>query len=224
MKNLMENKILQKSLLWGILLASAAIIVAALFYSTNFRFFSTLSDSLLTKYINSLASDEWKELYFSSSTKDATLKGYSDFTAAFNKCDNWLLGTGLVGVVSFAVMCIFGNKYRKKYYLSNLIVGVALPAMMAIFTVITIILNINVWNLFADNKHTLEFMKENFDVTDEYPLTLVYCKAAFVIQLVALVVFVLNIVYAVLKYISSKTNSEAELADEEIASVEEVTE
>ena len=73
MKNLMENKILQKTLLWGVLLASAAMIVAALFYATNFRFFSTLSDSLLTKYINSLAStagfttthwinDEWNHV------------------------------------------------------------------------------------------------------------------------------------------------------------------
>ena len=222
MKNLMENKILQKTLLWGVLLASAAMIVAALFYATNFRFFSTLSDSLLTKYINSLASDEWKAEYFSSATKDATLSGYSDFTKTFNSCNNWLLYTGLIGVVFFAVLCIFGNKYRKKYYLSNLIVGVGLNALIVVLTIVTIVYNIRVFALFSDNKHTLEFLKDNFDIQNDYPLSLSYCYGALAIQIVALVAYGLNIAYTVLKFITSKVNNES--YNEKIGDVEEVTE
>ena len=203
-------------------MASDALIVASLFYATNFRYFSTLNDKQLTNYVNSLASDEWKAKYFySDATKQALLSGYSDFTKTYNSCNDILLFSGLIGLVVFAVLCIFGNKYRKKYYLSNLIVGVALNALMVILTVVTIVYNIRVFALFADNKHTLGLIKDNFDILKEYTLSLSYCYAAFVFQILALVAYGLNIAYTVVKFITSKVD---DLSSEKINDVEEVTE
>ena len=225
MKNLMENKILQKIILWAFLLASAAIFVGALMYSTNFRYFSSSNTgSNLAKVINSLASDEFIDKYFS--TKDAqakTLNNYKNFVDSYNAANNSLLLTGVIGVVLFAVLCIFGNKYRKKYYLSNLIVGLVANIAMVLLVIVSIILNIKVWANFADAKPTLRLLKETYDQQNFYPLSLSYCYATFAIQIISLVVFGFNIAYTVIKFIFSKSNDEM-ISENNLNDAEEVTE
>ena len=120
-------------------------------------------------------------------------------------------------------MCIFGNKYRKKYYLSNLIVGLVANIVMALLVIVSIILNINVWTNFADAKPTLRFLKEVYDQQNFYPLSLSYCYITFVIQIISLVVFGLNIAYTVIKFIFSKSNDEL-ISEKNVNDVEEVTE
>ena len=231
MKNLMENKILQKILIWAFLLSSAAIVIGALIYSTNFRYFSSdlikatdITKSNLAKTINSLASDEFIDKYFSTKTAQTdTLNNYKDFVNYYNATNNALLLTGIIGIILFAVLCIFGNKYRKKYYLSNLIVGLVANIVMALLVIVSIILNINVWTNFADAKPTLRFLKEVYDQQNFYPLSLSYCYITFVIQIISLVVFGLNIAYTVIKFIFSKSNDEL-ISEKNVNDVEEVTE
>ena len=225
MKNLMENKILQKCLIWAMLLASAGLVIAGLIYATNFRYFgSDLIGYNLKNTLQTLADEEWVADNFTTAQQQAkVLANYKDFVNGYYLANNWVFFTGVIGVALFAVLCVFGNKYRKKYYLSNFIVGIVVPAIMIILTVACIILNIKVFGLFSDSKETLSQLKKIYDISNYYPLSLGYCYAALALQIIAGIVFALDIVYAVLKYIVSRSN-DSEVAFNETEELKEVTE
>ncbi len=225
MKNLILNIKIQKIVLWLFLLAAAAVIVGGLIYSTNFCYYSTkqATNGSITKMF--LADGEkFPDLYKiwgepRSAGETQLINGYKEFTEAFESTNTYIFISGVVCVAIFAIMCIFGNKYRKKYYLSNLIVGIVGGIISITLMVVGIILNINTIGKFNDNKPLLEFISAYRDVAQNYGVNANYCYATMVIQIIAVAIFVIFIIFTVLKYFASKSNT-----IETESSLEEVTE
>lgn len=120
---------------------------------------------------------------------------------ALQFANNMVLYLFVVGILSFVVLQIFGNGYRKKLYKSNLVVGIAFPALTAVFGIITgivIINGLNKFNLCYDE--LVEFLNRfNSTVSDSTALIL---SIAYVF--VYVILNVLYIVYTVFKYKSSR--------------------
>ncbi len=225
MKNLILNNKVQKIVLWLFLLASAAVIIGGLIYSTNFYYYSTkqATNGSITKMFIS-DGEKFPELYAiwgspRSAGEKQLINGYSAFTSSYQSTNTLIFISGVVCVAIFAVMCIFGNKYRKKYYLSNLIAGLVGGITSIILMVVGIISNINTIGKFKDTKPLLEFIDAYRDVANNYGVNTNYCYATMIIQIIAIVIFVIFITFTVLKYFASKSNTV-----ETESSLEEVTE
>ncbi len=213
MENLINNKKLQKILLWLFLLAGAAIAVAGLFYATNFTYYSTqLADGGIGNVL--LGEEENFPQAYEMWIKDKTavLNNYKDFVNAMNSANTYLFVIGVVTIVLFAILCIFGNKYRKKYYVSNLLAGTIISGVAIVLAVVAVILNIKVIGLFNDNKTILEVLKAYYDNSNSYGLNCNYITAANVILIISIVIFALNLVFCVMKYVftvkADKKNNE----------------
>lgn len=229
MKNLILNNKVQKIVLWLFLLAAAAVIIGGLIYSTNFYYYSTkkaTNGSITKMFISNMENipDKYKNLYeiwgsAKSAGETQLIDGYKAFTSSYQNTNTVIFTSGVICVVIFAVMCIFGNKYRKKYYLSNLIVGVVGGLASITLMVVGIILNINTIGKFNDTKPLLEFISDYNDVMHNYGVNTNYCYAVMIIQIVAIVIFAIFIIFTILKYIASKSDTV-----ETESSLEEVTE
>ncbi len=202
MENLINNKKIQKIVLWLFLLAGAAIAIASLFYATNFTYYSTqLADGGIGTVLLQEESN-YPEMYQAwVSNKGAILSNYKDFVDAMNSANTYLLYIGVISIVLFAILCIFGNKYRKKYYLSNLLAGTVISGVCIVLALVAVILNIKVIDLFNDNKSVLEVLDKYYDTSNSYGLNCNYVTAANVILIIAIIIFALNLIYCVIKYV-----------------------
>lgn len=63
------------------------------------------------------------------------------FNRKLQDANNMLVTLGVVSLVTFAAMLICSNMTRKKYYISNIVSGVAGPTINIVFAVITLVLN-----------------------------------------------------------------------------------
>lgn len=58
-----------------------------------------------------------------------------------NSVNDLILYLGLISLVLFAVMLIFGNSSRRIYYKSNLIVGIVCPLIAIVFAIVVVVKN-----------------------------------------------------------------------------------
>ncbi len=209
MENLIKNNKIQKILLWLFLIAGAAICVAGLIYATNFTYFTTeLGNGGLRSVINTGYNNDPDTYGALKKAWDANYKGvnatYLDFVDGFNSANTFIFISGVVIILLFAVICIFGNKYRKKYYLSNLLAGTILGGVAIALALVGVILNIKVMGFFNDNKTLLDCISDYYDVNHDYSVNLAYVTFCNIILIVSIVIFALNIVYTVLKFVASR--------------------
>lgn len=62
------------------------------------------------------------------------------FNRGLQTVNDMILYSGLVSLIMFAAMMICANASRKKYYISNLVSGIACPIVCIIMSIITIVL------------------------------------------------------------------------------------
>lgn len=177
------NKILnkvQKPLIWAFLIISALVLISALCYSTKYV------------YIVPSSGNTSKEVY-----------------PKINSANNFIFYTSIISIVLFAVLCIAGNKYRKQYYISNLVVGCASFGVSFALLVVSIIFNISALSAISDNNTKLVDEVSQFEIDkiisgEEITIQNGFAYFALVICIIAAVVAALGLAFTVLKFISSK--------------------
>ncbi len=126
-----------------------------------------------------------------------------DTREAVQSANNAVFAAFVVGIVAVALLYIFGNNYRRKLYLSNLVAGCAFPAVSVIVSVIAIINVISMMGLYNSN---LEEIK-NYYVNDLFGAKPVETLTYPIITLILLIGFVIYsivyIVFTVLKFIKN---------------------
>lgn len=122
------------------------------------------------------------------------------------KANNCFLIVSLCIIVLFAIVCIFGNKYRKKYYVSNLVAGVSASSIGLILTVISMVLNIKALSSLNENFEALDKFNKTVDLSGKYALDTVWPTVGLVVTILALLVFAVNIAFTIVKYILSKNS------------------
>lgn len=65
-----------------------------------------------------------------------------NFNQKLQTVNNMLVTLGVVSLVTFAAMLICSNISRKKYYISNLVSGVAGPAINIVLAIVVLVLNL----------------------------------------------------------------------------------
>ena len=73
---------------------------------------------------------------------DKTFRSMFDFNQDLQLTNNLIFYLGLFSMAMVAIMCICANASRKKYYISNLVSGVACPAATIVFSGVTLVTNI----------------------------------------------------------------------------------
>ncbi|MCR5349999.1 MAG: hypothetical protein K6E20_03305 [Acholeplasmatales bacterium] len=58
----------------------------------------------------------------------------------------------VVSIILFSVMLICSNQSRKVYYISNLVVGITVPLLITVYSVVMLVKNLNLMNRFLDNQ------------------------------------------------------------------------
>ncbi len=120
----------------------------------NVRVITTLSTSgnldLSTEGINVYFTDFYSLNNLGDPTADMW-KIYN-FQQSLNNFNNLILYFGVAALVLFALLMIVGNQSRKVYYLSNLVVGVAVPSIIAILCIVLISINSGFYGKFNESK------------------------------------------------------------------------
>lgn len=74
-----------------------------------------------------------------------------NFQVSMSSFNTMLLVFGLLSLIAFAIMLVFSNQSRKIYYKSNLYVGVLMPFVVVVFSLIALIMNFSLWGNFNKN-------------------------------------------------------------------------
>lgn len=165
----------QKYILWAFCFASAAFVVLALCYMTQYVYIGSNYNCPETKLV-------YPKLHLTN---------------------NLLLLFGLLLLVCFAIVCIVGNKYRKKYYISNLIAGCTVSGVGIAFGVTCMVCNIRAYNYLIANFDELYFY--NCINSDGYKyLNTHWQTITNVVLAIAIIVFAVNLAFCILKYLFSK--------------------
>lgn len=200
MKNLINNKKVQSIILWSFLIIAAITAAYGLAYSTNFAFFDGEKNTIT-------GTAAMMEAYGKAPTNIVEiLDGYGDFYDAVQKANTFIVLSQLGLVVVFGCMCVVGNKYRKKYYISNLIAGVVGSIASIVLNVAGIILNNKVVTEYKANYEFLYALDKKLDVKNVCKLGTGIQTGAMIIMIIGIVIAVLVLAYTVLKYIVNLKN------------------
>lgn len=103
---------------------------------------------LFIEYLSDFEAEGVEEAEFNYEYKDFTdnygkvFRSMFDFNQNLQLTNNSIFYLGLFSMAMVAVMCICANASRKKYYISNLVSGVACPAATIVFSGVTLAFNI----------------------------------------------------------------------------------
>ena len=88
------------------------------------------------------------------------------FQTSMNGFNNFILACLVVGLLMFAALLIFANNSRNVYYKSNLIVGIAAPAVVCVMSLVAVIWDIILMANFNSNidLYKVTTIMENFDI------------------------------------------------------------
>lgn len=173
------NKV-QKPLIWAFLIISALMLITSLCYSTDYIYITPDSGPISTSVYSTI-----------------------------NSTNNIIFYCSIVSIVLFAILCIAGNKYRKNYYISNLVIGSACAGVSLVFTIVTIIKNISCISELNDNMEGIINETKYYDldssgnVIENYTVSLRFSYFALVVGIIAVIIFGLCIAFTILKYINS---------------------
>lgn len=153
------NKLINKGskpLSWIFLGVYVLVFICCLFFMTQYYYINVKSNAALFAIYNS-----------------------------FQTINDLLLYTGVVGIVSFALFCIIGSNYRKKFYKSNLIVNTVGCSVSGIICLVTLILVIIQYPAFISNFEEIVEITESRSFGDMVPtyIPLVLTTIALVIAL-----------------------------------------
>lgn len=223
MKNLLKNKKFQSIVLWSFLIIAAVGFVFSLAYATNF--WNVDNKNEVSKRIIAATLGEYDETHYTSSDAIVieTQKKYLHFIRTLNSANTYLFLSHIVVVVLFAAMCILGNKYRKKYYISNLVAGIVAPVVAIVLAIVGIVKNMQVVSAYKDAEHYLLALKayNNTKIT----VSTSYQSVMFVVLVLEIVVFGLVMAYTILKYLMLNEPKETvieDVNDETMISTKEV--
>ncbi|MGM9971720.1 MAG: hypothetical protein ACI35W_04865 [Anaeroplasmataceae bacterium] len=166
----------QKYVLWSFCLITVGMLIIALGYMTQYVYIMP----------------------------DASCPETSKVYPLLEDANNVILYLSIILIVVFAVMCIFGNKYRKKYYISNLVVGCAGSTIGIAFAVTCMIFDIKALNALNANFDALNTFNEGFNKGGKFALDTAWPTAALVIFVIAIIVFAINLAFSIVKYIVSQ--------------------
>ena len=164
MENLLRKHSKALYMAFGIMLF--AVLIAALFYATNYaniRIFYTIGNggTILISDVTENAeiageTNQTLFAYFNNfsqginmDTFKMTIFNFQHDLSNFNTLSVWF---AIVGIIAFAALLILGNHNRNIYYKSNLIGGIILPIIVAAFAVVMLIQNIGLMNRFVANQ------------------------------------------------------------------------
>lgn len=186
------NKV-QKPLLWAFLIISALMLVTALCYSTDYIYITPDSGS-------------------TSAAVYPTING----------ANNIIFYCSVVSIVLFAILCIAGNKYRKKYYISNLVVGSVCSVGSLIFTIVSIIKNIQCVleidkNMDAIVNETRFYnLDKNGNIIEDYVVNFRFSYFALVVGIIAAIIYGLTLAFTIVKYIYSNKEFTYQISNEKV--------
>lgn len=137
-----------------------------------------------------------------------------DTRTAIQNANNMVFYLFVVGIIGVILLFIFGNSYRKKLYLSNLIAGVVIPVVVIIMVIVTAL---SVSSAISTYYTNLDGIKEYFLVYlfgSVQPIeTLIYPTIALVLVIGFGVISLLYAIYTVCKYLKTKPSRKVVEAD-----------
>lgn len=175
----------QKYIVWAFCLSAVAFVVLALCYMTEFIYIAPDNACPETKIV-------YPELH---------------------TVNNLLLYFGVILLVLFAIVCIVGNKYRKKYYISNLVVGCTASGVGIVFSIVCMIFNINAMGVLSDHYDVLYSYAEGYNKGGSYNLENTWQVLTNVFMVITLIIFGLNLAYTIVKFIISKKSDNSVYLD-----------
>lgn len=193
---------LQKYIIWSFLFAAVAMIVVALTYMTKYVFVVNIYENV----------QKCKELDIVYPLLD--------------KFNDLVLIWGVVLIAVFAILCIVGNKYRKKYYISNLVAGCVASVTGLLGTIICLVSNIKALNSLKEHYTAIDKFVKEADSSGRYQIDLVAPNAANVVLGICIAVFVINLAFAIVKFVLSNKQVKNEDSVENVEfndNVEEVS-
>ncbi|MDE6407776.1 MAG: hypothetical protein K2K48_05645 [Anaeroplasmataceae bacterium] len=119
-------------------------ILLACIYITPFKDTLVQFTNAVLKNPNEIDYSNYRISDFCSNTNQSYAEYFRvmfDFNQKLQAVNNLMLTLGVVSLVTFAAMLICSNISRKKYYISNLVSGVAAPAINAILAIVVLALN-----------------------------------------------------------------------------------
>ena len=128
-------------------------------------------------------------------------KAILDSREAIQKANNAVFYLFVGGIVGVILLFIFGNSYRKKLYMSNLIAGTVVPLATIVGSVIVLVFISKAISTYNEN---LDGIKEYYETSlfgASTPVeTLIYPAIALVLVIIYIALCALYITYTILKY------------------------
>lgn len=120
-----------------------------------------LDNSSLARYLDATKDSPVTENFATGS------KIVYDFQMNMNAFNNYILTVFVVSIIMFAILLIFSNQSRKVYYGSNLVVGIAAPAVSIIMCLIGFIWCITLISDFNEHADLFKItaVMENYSIS-----------------------------------------------------------
>lgn len=197
-------KITQKIALRVFFFSGIAVLVMALAYSSKILYMrpDTLRfDSSYTGLFQMIYKDKYLTELASAKTT------IYDVNKTIQAANNTLFYLAIVVIVLFVIMAILGNVNRKKYYISNLVAGIAAPIITIGYAIVALINNIEAKNAILDNYSYLFLQNELYNKGD-YDITVLPMNFATIFLIILMISSVAVIAHTTLKYLVTRKNNE----------------
>ncbi len=173
------------------------------YYGTNTYWYKTNAGSLLGGY-------DWADGYTCAPADlidtAEVITPYRPFMRALNNANNYLFISQFFIICLFAVMCILGNKYRKKYYIGNLVGGIAVPVIAIVLCIVGIVKNNEVLSKYKDAEVCIKAFKSSFN-GEHYSPSMAFQTGMLVILIIEIVYYLFIMAYTILKFVMVKDDS-----------------
>lgn len=201
------NKILKKSqkiVLLVFVFSGIATVIMALVYSSRIIYMrpdTSRFDSAYTGLFQTIYKDKY--LTEMTSAKNAIF----DVNQTIQTANDTIFYLGLVVLIVSAIMIVLGNISRKKYYISNLVAGIAAPVIAIGYAIVALIQNIAAKNAILDN-HTYLFLQNELYNKGDYDITVLPMNFATIFLIILMISSVAVIAHTTLKYLVTRKNNE----------------
>lgn len=133
------------------------LLLSAIVFMTQYvhvRVLTTVSTTGVVELSSGNLNKNFIDFYSLNNLGDPTADMWKiyNFKQDLNNFNNLILYFGVTALVLFLVLMIVGNQSRKVYYMSNLVVGVAVPGIIAILNLVLICLNSGFYGKFNEGK------------------------------------------------------------------------
>lgn len=194
------NKI-QKIVCFSFVIASCLVMIGSLcFFSSGWDVFQVSGNNNVENFLTTFLGNQSTVI----SDVSAARAYYISFYDKIQSTNNVLFYTAFASLIMIAIAGVTGVFTRKKYYISNLVTGIAASIVPVVMSIVTIVKSISLKSDFAYISPDFARYQELWGTTGMYhEISSTNCLIGIILPIIMIIVALIFGAFVILKYLAT---------------------